>query len=162
VSAEDICSMAASSGLLPLPRRRRSRAGVNCSPTTVSNRPSSAFATLVGGAPILHRGANCRRRTRRPSMREPAIAANGNEGQATSDFLFVYQLPPRPQVVATGRLIDVLHRSAAIGSSLERTMIVRMIAVAVGQDRLRPGPLHAIIPSGTRCATDQLLPCPPR
>jgi len=57
----------------------------------------------------------------------PAIAANGNEGQATSDFLFVYQLPPRPQVVATGRLIDVLHRVGGHWKFAERTMIVRMM-----------------------------------
>jgi len=44
-------------------------------------------------------------------MREPGHRGlTATKDKATSDFLFVYQLPPRPQVVATGRLIDVLHR----------------------------------------------------
>jgi ketosteroid isomerase-like protein len=56
----------------------------------------------------------------------PAIATDGNEGHATSDFLFVYQLPARPQVVATGRLVDVLRRVDDQWKFAERTMEVRM------------------------------------
>jgi len=55
-----------------------------------------------------------------------AIATDGNEGQATSDFLFVYQLPARPQAVATGRLIDVLRKADGHWKFAERTMEVRM------------------------------------
>jgi len=56
----------------------------------------------------------------------PAIATDGNEGHATSDFLFVHQPLPRLQVVATGRLIDELRKVDDHWKFAKRTMEVRM------------------------------------
>ena len=56
----------------------------------------------------------------------PAIATDGNEGHATSDFLFVHQPQPRLQVVATGRLIDELRKVDDHWKFAKRTMEVRM------------------------------------